>query len=331
MHDDNFMTAITRYGWSISIKYQAMADLEDRLLKKNIPGKYSWWDDYNEDRTDDGSDDDDGERGSRIIEPHRTEGLSSSGKSGVKGVLADYKLHRDEKQRQAWIDKLEKQELVSRNTMGAMSKPGEVSISIATMQEGRQLEKEIGEIDDDKPNEEDEDFLARYRQQRLLELKLANALPEFFGVEDVDPLCYSRAIDDTDPRVVVVVHLYEMYIPACRSLIPIMEKLSKDSMRRVRFLSLNASTGLKTLDSVALPSVLIYRAGHLIGNLTPITNHLPVDFTPQDVEDQLRESIGTHNAEMVVEPSSQLHASQKSDTNSDAELDEFCEDFEGYL
>jgi hypothetical protein len=24
---------------------QTMADLEDRLLKKNIPGKYSWWDD----------------------------------------------------------------------------------------------------------------------------------------------------------------------------------------------------------------------------------------------------------------------------------------------
>ena len=24
-------------------------DLEDRLLKKNIPAKFSWWDEYNED------------------------------------------------------------------------------------------------------------------------------------------------------------------------------------------------------------------------------------------------------------------------------------------
>jgi thioredoxin-like negative regulator of GroEL len=156
-----------------------------------------------------------------------------------------------------------------------------------------------------------------------------NALPEFFGVEDVDPSRYSRAIDDTDPRVFVVVHLYETYIPACRSLIPILEKLSRDSMRSVRFLSLHASIGCKTLDPVALPSVLIYRAGHLIGNLTPITNHLPVNFTPQDVEKQLRESMGTHTAEMLVAPSSQSHAAPNYDTSSDAELDEFCEDFEG--
>jgi hypothetical protein len=52
-------------------------------------------------RTDDGSDDDDDddvvESGSQIVQPEGTEGLPSSGKSGVKGVLADYKLHRDER------------------------------------------------------------------------------------------------------------------------------------------------------------------------------------------------------------------------------------------
>jgi hypothetical protein len=213
-----------------------------------------------------------------------------------------------------------------------MLKPGEVSISLATMQERLRLEKEIGQIDDDEQNEEEnEDFLAGYREQRLRELKQANALPEFSGVEDVDPVGYSKAIDETDPRVFVVVHLYETYIPACRSLIPIMEKLSRDSMRDVRFLSLHASTASKTLDPVALPSVLIYRSGHLIGNLTPITNHLPVNFTPQDVEEQLNESMGTLSAEMVVEPSLQAPSARNYDTCSDAELDEFCEGFEGCL
>jgi Phosducin len=311
-----------------------MMDLEDRLLKKNIPGKYSWWDDYKEDRTDDGSDDDDEvERGSQCqnMEPIHTEGLSSSGKSGVKGVLADYKLHQDERKCQAWIDKLDKDELVARNMVGAMLKPGEVSISLAAMRERLRLEKEIDRINDDELNEEDENFLASYRQKRLRELKQANALPAFSGVEDVDPVGYSKAIDETDPRVFIVVHLYETYLPACRSLIPIMEKLSRDSMRDVRFLSLNASTASKTLDPVALPSVLIYRSGVLIGNLTPITNHLPVNFTPQDVEEQLNESIGKLSADMVVQPSSQAQSAQHYDPGSDAELEEFCSDFEGCL
>lgn len=308
-----------------------MTDLEDRILKKNIPGKYSLWDeDYKEDRVDDDDDD------SGVKEEHSqdnaqptttTSALPSSGKSGVKGVLADYQLHQEEKKRLEWIDQMEKEEILERNTMGVRLQPGEISISLRAMEERKRREKQSRELceEDDGDGDDDDEFLARYHQQRLRELQQANALPEFGGVEEVDPIGYSKAVDETDPRVVVVVHLYETYIPACRSLMPIMENLSRGSMKDVRFLSLKAASASQTLDPVALPSILIHKAGQLIGNLTPITNHLPENFTPHHVQELLNESAGTRNIKNLVK--STVRIGPGYDNDSDLELDDFCKDF----
>lgn len=321
-----------------------MTDLEDRLLKKNIPGKYSWWDeDYNNERNrvvdDDDSVHDDDED---VVNGHARkpieksfEARSSSGKSGVKGVLADYRLHQEEKKRDALIARMKNEEQMERHVLGVNLQPGEVSISMAAMQERNRHEKQSRTTQDDEDEAEeegddDDEFLARYHRRRLLELQRTKALPEFEGVEEVDPVGFSVAVDKTDCRVAVVVHLYETYVPACRSLAAILENLSRNSMRGVRFLSLKASSASATLDPLALPSVLLYRAGQLVGNLTPITQHLPSSFTPQHVEDILNETIGIQSAQHIF-VESDVRERLAGDTDSDAELDEFCKDFDGTL
>lgn len=325
-----------------------MADLEDRLLKKNIPGKYSWWDDgYNKekDRLDqhEDSESDNENVGDDLVDGRRakinnsksSEGSrSSSGKSGVKGVLTDYRLHQEEKKRAAWIDRMEREELMERHTLGAKLQPGEVSISMAATQDRLRQEKQTRHRDEEDVVEEeeadDDEFLTRYHRRRLQELQIRDSLPEFEGVEEVDPVGYSMAVDNTDPRVLIVVHLYETYVPACRSLIPIMENLSRNSMRGSRFLSLRASSASATLDPLALPSVLLYRERKLVGNLTPITRHLPPDFTPKHVEDLLHDAIGIR---CVRQSAVELNVRERprDDYDSDAELDEFCKDFSDHL
>lgn len=312
-----------------------MTDLEDRILKKNIPGKYSWWDEYIEPER---VEEDEG----AAVEDHEdcpppttapTMMAPTTGKAGPKGVLADYKLHQEERKRQTLIDQLEKEELRQRNTQGVKMKPGEVSIALADIrrrhQEERRKQREADDRESESDDDEDDKFMERYRQQRLMELQKSLAPPMFEGVEDVDPLGYSERVDGTDPRVMVVVHLYETYIPACRTLSPILETISRDSMQHVRFLSLKAAKASDTLDPVALPSVLIHKGGHLIANLTPITNHLPDTFTPEDVEELLRETCGLKKDKVQLPPPQA--AREEVAYDSDAELDEFCEGFDGVL
>lgn len=314
-----------------------MGDLEDRILKKNIPGKYTWWDEYieperAEENEDEVVDDQEDDPQANFVPSTAPSTLApTTRKSGPKGVLADYKLHQEERKREALIDQLEKEELRQRNTQGVKMKPGEVSIALADVkrryreEQRKQREEDDRESDDD---DDDDDFMERYRQQRLLELQKSLAQPVFEGVEDVDPLGYSQRVDETDSRVMVVVHLFETYISACRTLLPIFEKLSRDSMQHVRFLSLRASKASDKLDPVALPSVLIHRGGQIIANLTPITNDLPETFSPEDVEELLNEVCGSTKDQVPLPAPA---APDEIASDSDAELDSFCEDFNGAL
>ena len=59
--------------------------------------------------------------------------------------------------------------------------------------------------------------------------------PVVLRVDEVDPTLYSKAVDATDPRIYLVVHLYETYVPAYRDLIHYLERISQTSMTHVRF------------------------------------------------------------------------------------------------
>jgi hypothetical protein len=324
-----------------------MGDLEDRILKKNIPGKYSWWDEYQEG----GQQDDDADQldayGGTDNEPvikHVVEQPTrqTSTKAGIKGVLENYKLDKEEAKRQAQIDRMEKEEIIERKTLGAKLKPGEVSISLnATLEQQRkQVEQQRLEDRSDADDDDDDDFIARYRQQRIRELQQHSESKQYAGgVQDVDPAGYSKAVDETDPRVLLVVHVYETYIPDCRTLANILESISRRE-GQMRFLSLKASSFSQTLEPAALPAVLIHKGGALVANLTPITSHLPAQFWPKDVSQLLSEYTGPSSTTTNEETGILGYAARKVEApreldydngDSDAELDEFCKDFDGAM
>ena len=204
-------------------------------------------------------------------------------------------------------------------------KPGVSSISALAQAQARALQKQERTEDN---GSDDEDFLVRYRQQRKRQLQPAFSPPEFRGVEEVDPTLYSKVVDATDPRVYLVVHLYETYVPAYRDLIHYLERISETSMTHVRFLSLRASAAIENLDPIGLPSVLIHKAGKLVHNLTPFSNHVGEKFGLDDVKQLLEECCSDPGAASSVPDTPQVSAPYDSD---DEELDEFCKDFNRQL
>ena len=103
----------------------------------------------------------------------------TSGKSGIKGVLADCTLEQEEIRQQKWIERMEREETVERMTRGALMKPGVSSISASAQAQARALQKQERTEDN---GSDDEDFLVRYRQQRIRQLQQACSPPEFHGV-----------------------------------------------------------------------------------------------------------------------------------------------------
>ena len=142
-----------------------------------------------------------------------------------------------------------------------------------------------------------------YRQKRLLELQNAassasSSADLYSEVEEVTPIQYAEAVDETNPDTLLVVHLYEPHIPACADVNHHLDALARSSSScngglggKVRFLRLRATEAKSDLDLVGLPSLLAYRGGRLVQNWTPVTQHLPPGFTAEDVQTLLVDCI----------------------------------------
>lgn len=283
-----------------------MSGLEERILKKNIPGKYSWWDDYKDDV-------DERECWKDLSNGHDLQHGNEQNQvreSQVAATKAGCKIDSMVGRPQVLLSSDEN----SSNLCGYKE-----SIS----RQGRAQNEKITRKED-RCNDflDDNAFLTLYREKRLKELKRKQEnLPEDDSrVQEVSPIEYSSLVDEGGT---VIVHLYELHIENCDKIRELLEKLAESRlMRNVRFLSLQASKVSQRIDDIGLPSVLIHRSGKLIGNLTPITNDLPHSFTLGDVHGLLETYIETPLRSKTSENS-------VSENDSDLELDEFCRDFEG--
>lgn len=302
-----------------------MGDLEDRFFKKNIPGKYTWWEEELEDRggdvaagesqNDNDNDDDD----SQVLHPEpfqlqarqpttvpAVRPTTTGTGTGPKGVLAEKK-RRDEMD-QMERDRVyrEKQAMLERWTGGATLNPSEVSWSGVAIEERKQQSKRMERRNQDE--DQDDDFIVEYRIKRLEQWKKerSNVFVRYHeGLHEVDPEGYADAIDQTPATTDVVVHLYEDYIPDCQRLNRILEELSQ--ILPARFLKLLASRAIQTMDPVGLPSLIIYRGGDLLANLTPITQELPKNFQVNHVRDLLerfgvKQSLAVPTSHNAVRP-----------------------------
>lgn len=285
-----------------------MTDLEEKFLKKNVPGKYSQWADYQDDDEpkryiDDGGDEEDEQQqqneldsGALDNKPNSYQRYTTTKKqgknTGVKGILSDYreskrfeKLENEEKQ-------IERSDAFRRETEGSILNLGEQSISIAAEIQ-KKKEEGRGESDsesDDSDFLDDDEFLQSYRRTRLLQMEKEklNVYPVYGSVTEVDSLIkFADIIDQADSRVYCIFHLYNDSIPCCRLMNEHLQHIVKD-IGTCRFFRLEACKVKENFDSVGFPCVLIYQGGKEVANLTPITEMMESSardrFTIEDVK-----------------------------------------------
>ena len=241
-----------------------MADLEEKFLKKNIPGKYSTWgDEYNDKpRTDDSDDDGDDHDNEHDI-PQEQESVASipstqqqrqGPNTGPKGVREDHRQAKQLEKLKIAQEQMDRKDAFRQATEAAVMKPGEKSISISSMmQERKRLEQQQSNENDhdhdhdcdcddsDSDSFDDDEFLDSYRQKRLSQMQQLTSFPTFGSVTQVESaIHFTDLIDETDQRVYCVFHLYNVSIPCCRMMNEHFEHLARD-MSYCRFFRLEAS------------------------------------------------------------------------------------------
>uniref|UniRef100_A0A3Q0RWG3 Phosducin b n=1 Tax=Amphilophus citrinellus TaxID=61819 RepID=A0A3Q0RWG3_AMPCI len=135
--------------------------------------------------------------------------------------------------------------------------------------------------------EEDEGCLKNYRKRCMQEMhdKLSFG-PKFEGVYDLDSgEAFLEVIEKEHHSTVVVVHIYKNGIKGCEALNSCLDCLATE-YPTVKFCRIDAvaSGAAERFSDEYLPTLLVYKAGELLGNFLACTQHLNEEFFATDVE-----------------------------------------------
>lgn len=189
--------------------------------------------------------------------------------TGPKGVLADYKKFKE------YVKEQEKLETAKRT-----AQMNRFAMTGRTLNSDGQEEEEFDEDD----LLEDEQFMKEYSQKRLEELRQGfKQLPKFGFIKEVNASQYVDAIDKEDPAVHVVIHLYDQFQTTCYLMNQVLSLLAKKHPY-VKFLKVVAKSVSDKFGEESLPTILVYKAGDLVGNFIKITDTIGDDFTVSEME-----------------------------------------------
>ena len=175
----------------------------------------------------------------------------SSTLGGVKGVLLDHKLHQTELRERQRLEANAESDRLYRQTHGAHLSAGEPSVSLSSQTEQSRvlrLEERRGSSSSsssfsDSEHDNDE-IMNQYRMQRIQELRSdclsvekipsesAPSSHNHFGcVQAVTKVEFVDIVDrESKNSATVVIHLYEEFVPECRRLNQLLEKISRQSL-----------------------------------------------------------------------------------------------------
>lgn len=186
-------------------------------------------------------------------------------------------------------------------------------------------------MNEEEEDADDEEFLEQYRQQRMAEMRLALAGDRHFAqVVDIGSgEEFLRAVDEEGRGTLVIIHIYEPEVLACQAMEGCLLCLAQQypQVKFCRVLGSDIGTSAQFRAS-ALPALLMYRGGELVGNLVRVSDQLGNDFYATDVEALLQEygllpdkyaqtalSVGANGS---IRNS---NITQPSDSDSDLDLD----------
>lgn len=263
-----------------------MTTLDDKLLGEKGQYYYS-----------SSSDDEDSDQDRKIRQS--TVGESDGGKegsavnTGPKGVINDWRRYKQLETEQSHEQKREMEQLVKRLSMTCKSHNDEEK----DKQKQKELEEKInGKMTMQEYNmlnkEDDEDFLEQYRKQRIEEMKQqlchAQVYKQVFDIRSGEE--FLDTVDKEPKNTVVIVLIYEDDIPgaeaASGSVICLASEYPGVKFCRVKCSLLGTSS---KFTQNALPALLVYKSGELVGNFVRMTDQLGDDFFAVDLEAFLHE------------------------------------------
>ncbi|XP_072285551.1 phosducin-like protein [Pyxicephalus adspersus] len=295
-----------------------MTTLDDKLLGEKCQYYYS-----------SSSDDEDSEQDRKIRQGSvkESEGSKEEGatNTGPKGVINDWRRYKQMETEQNDEQRREMEQLIKKLSMTCKSHLDE--------EKDKQMQKELEEKLNGKMtmqeynmlNEgDDEEFLQQYRKQRIEEMKKQLCQTQHFKVVfDINSgEEFLDIVDKEQKNILVLILIYEEDIPGAEaangSLICLATEYPGVKFCRVKSSLLGTST---KFTQNALPALLVYKSGELIGNFVRITDQLGDDFFANDLEAFLRECSLLPEKELmrsvIRHPAVQCYDSDDSDLDID--------------
>lgn len=230
------------------------------------------------------SSDEDEDQGPRVVQPvdEKPQGsvIRTSERTGPKGVINDW---REFKKLQAEQNKekvAEEARLMKKLCLTGATKAEE---------EERRREEEL---DAELLDLMSDEVLQEFQRKRVEEITNKLAKRGHFGeLLDLHSGDQFLTAVESEPNSLVLVHIYEQNVAACRCMNECLERMAREmpTIKFCKILSTKAGTSVSFKKS-ALPALLAYKNGQVVGNFVRITDDLGEEFYDGDVENFLIEN-----------------------------------------
>ncbi|KAG7477325.1 hypothetical protein MATL_G00092690 [Megalops atlanticus] len=305
-----------------------MTTLDDKLLGEKLQYYYSSSEDEDSEKEEEEAEDKT-IRNPDVLEVEYSQDGSAMN-TGPKGVINDWRKYKQLETEQRQEQKKEMERLIKKLSMTCRShldeeRDKEKQKELQDKINGKVTLQEYNMLQED---EDDEDFLQQYRKQRIEEMRQQLYSGKRFGqvLELTSGEEFLEAVDKEDKGTLVMIHIYEGDVPACEAMAGCLLCLAQE-YPLVKFCRVRSSViGTSALfTGNALPALLVYKGGELIGNFVRISDQLGDDFFAVDVEALLQE-YGLLPDKAVVIPTSIRNAAiarhaQSDDDDSDLDID----------
>ncbi|KAK3858634.1 hypothetical protein Pcinc_035192 [Petrolisthes cinctipes] len=302
-----------------NLVHSRMATLDDRLLGEKLQYYCSSSEDEDEDDEEEGQDGGHSATASKEptegpLDTNHTTWEGSSTNTGPKGVLRDWQRYKQLEAERRDDQERERILLAKKLTLTCRSQLDD---------EKEKEEKRKEEEGEDVDAMLDEEFLRQYISRRMEEMVVNTAKKAQFGrvlsLEDGET--FLDAVDKEDPSVTVIIHIYHQGAGGCEAMDGCLVCLAQE-YPHVKFCRMPATAaGVSTRFKVTgLPALLVYKAGHLMGNFVRLIDEFGDDFYATDVEAFLIE----HG--MLVDKSLVLPTIRSSTAQDDADDSDFSLD-----
>ncbi|KAG7276184.1 hypothetical protein CRUP_030608 [Coryphaenoides rupestris] len=165
--------------------------------------------------------------------------------------------------------------------------------------------RKMGEQEYQLLQQDDEDSLSLYRRRCMLGMRERLSVgPTFDTVEELRGAEHFLEVVEKEKRsTLVVVHIYQHGVRGCEEMNSSLDCLAAE-YPSVRFCRIDgmATGATEHFSSDVLPTLLVYKAGELLGNFLSVTQHLNQEFFATDVEALLNQYGLLPEKELTASP-----------------------------